>query len=139
MDTKFVIFVLIATVLVAAIYSSTVPMAFAKMNCSIPVAAKGDKICTFREGGKITDVIYCVKGQNPCIHVYGYRIGQAVSPDLQNEINDNLQGPENNTKVPSTNVLKDNATLQENNDDGKQPKAPKIPEDLGGLNDNGSG
>jgi hypothetical protein len=40
-------------------------------------------------------------------------------------------------KSPNTDILKNNVTLQENNDDGKQPKAPKVPDDLGGLNDNG--
>jgi len=42
---------------------------------------------------------------------------------------------ENNTKVkePNSDILKDNTTLQENNDDGKEPKAPKLPEDLGSL------
>ena len=127
MDTKFVIFVLISTFLVAAIYSSTVPTAFAVWNCNIRVAVKGDKICTNRDStGKIVDVIYCKKGVSQCILVYGYRIGQAISPspDLQNALNDNLQGSGNNTKVPNADILKDNATLQE-------PKAPKVPDDSG--------
>jgi len=141
MDTKFVVFVLIATVLVAAIYSSTIHIAFAKWNCNIRVAVKGDKICTDRDDttGQIIHVIYCKKGVSQCILVYGTRIGEAISPDLQNAINDILQGPGNNTKVPNTDILKDNTTLQQNNDDGKQPKAPKVPEDLGGLNNNNSG
>jgi len=41
---------------------------------------------------------------------------------------------ENNTKGPKTDILKDNVTLQGNNDDGKEPKAPKIPDDWGSLN-----
>jgi hypothetical protein len=136
MDTKFVIFVLLSTFLVAAIYSSTVPIAFAKWNCNIPVRGSA-KICTYTNiYGKIQDVIYCYKDKtgDHCLHVYGYRIGQDISPEnLQNELNNNPESPGNNTKVPNTDILKDNVTVQENNDGGKQPKAPKVPED-GGLN-----
>jgi hypothetical protein len=46
-------------------------------------------------------------------------------------------------KVPNTDLLKDNGILEYNNnndnnasnDNVKVPKAPKVPNDLGGLND----
>jgi len=52
---------------------------------------------------------------------------------------------DNNTKAPNSDILKDNGVLENNNNNDnntsdnnvKEPKAPKIPEDLGGLNDNG--
>jgi hypothetical protein len=54
---------------------------------------------------------------------------------------------ENNTKSPNTDILKGNDVLQGNNNDNtenntsndnvKEPKAPKVPEDLGGLHDDG--
>jgi hypothetical protein len=54
-----------------------------------------------------------------------------INPDELSQ----LEG--NNTKSPNTDILKNNGVPEQNNDNGKEPKAPKVPEDLGGLNDDG--
>jgi hypothetical protein len=155
MDTKVVIFVLIAAVLIAAIYSSTSSIAFARgVRCSTH-AKTGDTTCISGDNKLVT---YCWHDPKTgrvagCINIYRENIpvkdlaealGSATfenKPDenLQKALDAAIQETQNNTKSPNTDILKDNTTLQQNNDDGKEPKAPKVPEDLGGLNNNNSG
>lgn len=59
------------------------------------------------------------------------RSAPKINPEDLNEL------IENNTKSPNTDLLKNNGVLEPNNDDGKEPKAPKVPDEFGGLNDNG--
>jgi hypothetical protein len=149
MDTKYVIFVIISTFLIAAIYSS---------NATYYVSAKQVTGCTssVRVGSMSTTTCCTLTFDDNT----GLLVGSSctttscdVHPDGlcyvwkgdQNKVKGNINPEDlgalvgNNPKLkgPNADILKDNVTLQENNDDGKVPKAPKVPEDLGGLNDDG--
>jgi hypothetical protein len=68
--------------------------------------------------------------------------------DLKSALNTGLEQIRNATNVPITNLFEKGGVLEVNNtaannnnntsnDNVKVPKAPKVPEDLGGLNNNG--
>ena len=132
MNAKIVIFVLIPALLVAAIYSSTFIANAAQTQCTF--LKNGDSICVSGDKKKVSYCIHNPKTQRAetCIN-----ISAKENDDLfRNALSSAIEQTPNNTKVPNSDVLKGNAILEENstnNDNVKEPKAPKVPEDLGGL------
>jgi hypothetical protein len=151
MYTKFVIFVAVSALLVTAIYSSAFIAFAAQTKCTI--LKNGDSICV--SGDKKT-TSYCIHDPKTLRVVKCLTLGEAAAIE---EVLNNTKVPKtdvltddsllnadnNNTKVPKSDILKDNNILEDNNnndnntsnDNVKPPKAPKVPEDLGGLINNG--
>jgi hypothetical protein len=139
MYTKFVIFVAVSALLVTAIYSSGFIAFAAFSKCTI--LKNGDSICV--SGDKKT-TSYCIHDPKTgrVVKCLTLEDTAAIEEVLNNTkvpktdvlTDDSLLNRDNNTKVPKSDILKDNNT---SNDNVKPPKAPKVPEDLGGLNDSG--
>lgn len=129
MNAKVVTFAIIGALLVATIYGSSVPTVFGiKNGCSLTPG--GDAICVMKD----KHVYYCTKVKTTYrCDLQVYKTSN-IPTAVQDALNHAIQESQNTTKVPNTDILKDNVTLQENNDNVKIPKAPKVPEDLGGLN-----
>lgn len=134
MNNKFLIFVAVSVFLVVAIYSSTFTV-YAKECRS---AANGvDRICWENNNGKITNVQYCydIKLENAtverCINVGNARV---IVPSINEALDIIRKGTQDITKAPNTNLPPGN-NLPPLISDDNNTKVPKVPEDLGGLND----
>lgn len=144
MDTKYVIFVFISAFLVAAVYSSTAT------NTTHNLSADPIIGCFHIPGHDSSlEIVTCCDAE---LEGYGTNIHDAKCfPNKLCYTKKTLTcteiGKGKPAIEPNVDVLKNNSMVEqnnENNDDNttsndnvKEPKAPKIPEGLGGLNDNG--
>ena len=89
-----------------------------------------DKSAYYCANSKTKEIIICLKTKRgyDCEYAPKRTTDTNLPPDLSNSL-DTLT--KNTTKAPSTDILQGNATFQDNNDNVKEPKAPKIPNDLG--------
>jgi hypothetical protein len=138
MYRKIVIFVAISAFLVAAIYCTSAFTAnAAQTQCTF--LKNGDSICVSGDKKKVS---YCIHDPKTHYAVKCLELSAAAKEDndlLRNALSSAIEESPNNTKVPKSEILKGNAILEQNNtnnDNVKEPKAPKVPEDLGGFNNN---
>jgi hypothetical protein len=131
MDGKFVIFMAISFVLVAAIYSSSVSVAFAAFAC-INTKDQGLIVCTDSKAKTFT---FCTKDKNGKWNCEkALESTNKLPPDLNNAINAAIEESQDTKEGPKTDLLDNGALLEENNTDSND-KVPKVPQDLGDLND----
>jgi hypothetical protein len=125
MDAKFVIFMAISFVLVAAIYSSSVSVAFAAFAC-INTKDQGLIVCT---DSKTKTFTFCTKDKNgdwKCEKAIESTV--KIPPNLQDAIDAATEESENSTKSPNTDLLLDGDLPPLTSDDN--PKEPKVPKGL---------
>jgi len=142
MDTRFLIFAIISTVLLAGIYSSSTAFAAkskvtgittscTSVSTTVTVCTTVDHDykdisqwkCTTSDGGKTWSCSKAAAGK------------EAMPPELDNALEVALGESQNTTKVPKGDLLNDGGLLKEdNNGDDNDTNVPK---DQGGLNDDG--
>lgn len=93
----------------------------------------GDAICVTED----KHVYYCQKvGTTYQCDLQVARTASDIPASVQDALDDAIQESQDNTKVPNTDLLKDDSLLNDDNDtDGNDDR--KVPKDLGGLNDDG--
>ena len=133
MKSKFVILVIIGTLLVAAIYSSSVSVVYAARTVCWNVPDGKTTFCTNTGTEKF---VRCdlISGKWVC-----KMMSTAPSTDIPPALNDALDATigesQNTTKVPKTGILNDGGLIQDDkNGDNNDTNVPK---DQGGLNDDG--
>ena len=113
MDTKFVIFVVISTLLVAAIYSSSTSVVFAAVSCIDAIGT--DKPTKFCVTDTSPDMYKCVKQDDGKWKCTKTPASTNVPPGLTDALND-ATGPKAN--------LNDRGVLED-------PNLPKLEQDVG--------
>jgi hypothetical protein len=145
MATRFLIFGIVSTVLIAGIYSSSGFIAFGvESGCRLisPGSGSRDMICvSYDSKGKTKDVYWCAvdktTSKTNCIKVYGP--GQELekpSLEVKNALDAAIGQPQNTTKVPKSNF--DDGGLSKG-DNGGSGNDSKVPKDLGELNNDENG
>ena len=124
LNTKLVAFVTVSVILVGAMYSSSVFIAFGAISCKSTPRNPADTVCfTTDSKGKYTKVEYCYVDKNGdphCITVYQALTGD-IPPDLRDAIS-KAQG-----------VEPDVSSDERGNNDEEPPN------DLGGFNNDEEG
>ena len=150
METKYVIFVFISTFLLAAIYSSSMYSAHAATAYCTKIR-NGQSTCFKTVGDNAVVTVCQFSLSHPvCKDYVTGKIMTKLPADLKKALNTGEEQIRNATNVPITNLFEKGGVLEVNNtgannsnntgnDNVKVPKAPKVPEDLGGLNDNSIG
>lgn len=139
MDTKYLIFVIISALLVAAIYSSSLSIVFAAPEVSCNPAPNGqDVICTWRDKGKIVEFEYCYKDQNDkqvCISVpteSTQPIPESKLPDvLTDALSAATEETQNEPKVPKEPAFDNGLTTSpEEQNETEDPNEPAFNDGL---------
>ena len=124
MNTKLVAFATVSVILVGAMYSSSVFIAFGTVSCDSSARNPSDLVCiTTDDNGKFKKVEYCYPGKDGkqvCITVYEAATGSDIPPDLRDAIS-KAQG-----------VEPDVSSGEGGNDE-------EPPNDLGGFNNDENG
>jgi hypothetical protein len=142
MYPRVLVFVAISAFLIAAIYSWSLSEVFA-VKITFACSSLKDHDGYYCANTKTKEVILCIKTKKgyDCEYLPRSPTDTNLPSDLKNALGATIQESGNTTKAPNTSVLNGNILAEENNtnnDNVKEPKAPKVPENLGGLNDNAS-
>lgn len=148
LNTKFVIFTAISLSLVTVVYGSSISEVSARpiintITCttqSFPDGSKSITCCGKTDKPKQVgdECRTCTTDKDGHENCGSWELARtSFGSKLTENLQDLTAPATNDTKGPKPDILKDNITLQENNDNGKQPKTPRVPNDIGGLNDNG--